>query len=95
MTRWGLGTTGFDVLISRAVPAEQRGLAYGLFSTAQGFFSLPIPALGGWLFLLGPSVPFTAAAAVSVLGAVLVLNKFPSGTISEEPAPAGALQTIE
>ena len=44
---WGLGATAYDSLISKTVPARHRGLAYGMFSTAQGFFSLPVPLIGG------------------------------------------------
>jgi MFS family permease len=80
---WGLGTTAYDSLISKAVPANRRGLAYGLFSTANGFFSLPVPLLGGWLYLWGPAAPFVAAAGASMLGAVLVLRKFPAGRVEE------------
>jgi len=80
---WGLGTTAYDSLISKAVPAKNRGLAYGLFSTAHGFFSLPVPLLGGWLYLWGPAAPFVAAAGASILGAVLVVRKFPVGNVEE------------
>ena len=68
---WGLGATAFDSLISIAVPEAHRGLAYGLFSTAQGLFALPVPMLGGYLFLAGEHLPFITAAAVSMMGAVI------------------------
>ena len=80
---WGLGTTAYDSLISKTVPAKHRGLAYGMFSTAQGFFSLPVPLLGGWLYLAGPSVPFFAAAFVSFLGAAVTLRFFPGGVVRD------------
>ena len=80
---WGLGATAYDSLISKTVPPKHRGLAYGLFSTAQGFFSLPVPLLGGWLYLAGPSVPFVAAAFVSLLGAVVTMRFFPGGLVRD------------
>ncbi|HUF38853.1 MAG TPA: MFS transporter [Anaerolineales bacterium] len=88
---WGLGTTAYDSLISKAVPAGRRGLAYGMFSTANGFFSLPVPLIGGWLYLWGPAAPFVAAAGASILGAALVLRKFPAGRVEEEGAGVAEL----
>jgi MFS family permease len=85
---WGLGTTAYDSLISKTVPAGNRGLAYGVFSSANGFFSLPVPVIGGWLYLWGPAAPFVVAAGASILGAMLVIRKFPGGIVEEAAAQA-------
>ncbi len=91
---WGLGTTAYDSLISKTVPAGSRGLAYGLFSSAHGFFSLPVPLIGGWLYLWGPAAPFVAAAGASILGAVLVLRKFPGGIVEEQVAKVAGMVEV-
>ena len=46
----GLSTPAYQSLISKAVPARLRGVAFGLFSTSLGLVSLPAPAIGGYLW---------------------------------------------
>ena len=68
----GAGTLmpGYDSLISKVVPEEKRGLAFGLFGTSLGLLSLPFPWIGAQLWEgVGPQVPFwltAVACAVSI-----------------------------
>ncbi|HLA06337.1 MAG TPA: MFS transporter [Anaerolineales bacterium] len=41
---------GYDSLISKVVPNEKRGLAFGLFGTTLGILSLPMPWIGAQLW---------------------------------------------
>jgi MFS family permease len=74
MTVFGFGMGGlmpaYDSLISKVVPEERRGLAYGLFGTSLGILSLPMPWIGAQLWeRIGPQAPFwltLAACAISV-----------------------------
>jgi MFS family permease len=71
---YGLGVgclmPAYDSLISKVVPEDRRGLAYGLFGTSLGLLSLPFPWIGAQLWeRFGPQVPFwvtVAACAVSI-----------------------------
>lgn len=73
-----LSLTAFDTLISQAVPEQQRGLAYGLFQTAQGLFALPIPLLGAWLYTRAHPLPFLGAGVALGIGAWIAWQKFPA-----------------
>lgn len=60
---FGLGTgslmPAYDSLISKAVPEDRRGLAFGLFGTSLGILSLPFPWIGAQLWeRFGPQTPF-------------------------------------
>ena len=49
----------YDSLISKAVPEENRGLAYGLFWTSISLLALPAPYIGGLLWdNFTPRTPF-------------------------------------
>lgn len=75
----GMGISGpaYQSLISKAVPKELRGLAFGLFSTSLGVLSLPAPWIGGQLWeRFGPKVPFTITAAVILLSVIPIWLKF-------------------
>ncbi len=59
----GLAVPASKSLISKTVPAEQRGIAFGLTSTSRGLFSLPAPYLGGLLWdRFSPGTPFLITA---------------------------------
>ncbi len=59
----------YNSLISKVVPANLRGVAFGLFSTSLGLISLPAPYLGSLLYTnIGPRVPF-----IVPIGAILIL----------------------
>lgn len=55
----GLAKPASQSLISKAVPEEQRGLAFGLTWTSRGLLALPFPFLGGLLWdRFSPQTPF-------------------------------------
>ena len=73
----GLMGPAYQSLISKAVPREVRGTAYGLFSTSLGLVSLPAPWLGAQLWeRFSPRAPFTITAAAALLSIVPVWLKF-------------------
>jgi MFS family permease len=78
---FGLGIGGmmpaYDALISKVVPENQRGLAYGLFWTSLGVISLPAPWLGAQLWeRVSPWFPFALTGAASLLTALPAWFKF-------------------
>lgn len=55
-------------LISKGVPRELRGIAYGLLASSWGLLSLPAPWIGGLLWThFGPHAPFLATVALGCL----------------------------
>lgn len=75
----GVGLMGpaYQSLISKAVPREVRGTAFGLFSTSLGLVSLPAPWLGAQLWeRISPRLPFTITAVSALLSIVPVWLKF-------------------
>ena len=81
MVTFGLGVgcliPAYDSLISKVVPEERRGLAYGLFGTSLGLLSLPFPWIGAQLWeRLGPQVPFWITVAACIVSIPIVWFKF-------------------
>ena len=73
----GLLTPPYQSLISKAVPRRLRGVAYGLFSTSVGLFSLPAPYIGAMLWEnYDPRLPFAITAVVCLLSIIPVWLKF-------------------
>lgn len=73
----GLATPAYQSLISKAVPARLRGVAFGLFSSSLGFISLPAPIIGSFLWeKFSPQFPFYVTAVVSLLAIIPVWFKF-------------------
>lgn len=73
----GLLSPAYSSLISKAVPENLRGTAYGLFSTSLGLVSLPAPALGALLWDgFSPRFPFMITAVVVLLTIIPVWVKF-------------------
>ncbi len=89
----GLAVTAFDSLISKAVPPARRGMAYGLFSTAQGLFSLPVPILGGWLYTISPAAPMIGAALTAVMSVFVIWSRFPGGHLADYTEAADTEET--
>lgn len=84
----GISGPAYQSLISKAVPKEQRGLAFGLFSTSLGVLSLPAPWIGSQLWEnFGPKFPFTITASVILLSVIPIWLKFklPKETPSDMP----------
>ncbi len=81
MATFGLGVgcliPAYDSLISKVVPEERRGLAYGLFGTSLGLLSLPFPWIGAQLWeRLGPQVPFWVTVAACIISIPIAWTKF-------------------
>jgi MFS family permease len=73
----GISGPAYQSLISKAVPKEQRGLVFGLFSTSLGVVSLPAPWIGSQLWKnFGPTFPFTITAIVILLSVIPIWLKF-------------------
>jgi MFS family permease len=83
-TAWLILGTGFalvgpsyDSLISKVVPEENRGLAYGLFWTSISLLALPAPYIGGLLWdRFTPRTPFIITTIVVLLSVIPVWLKF-------------------
>jgi MFS family permease len=81
---WGVAGLGVGVmspayqsLISKAVPENLRGTAFGLFSTSLGLLSLPAPWIGAQLWdRFNPQFPFTITAAAMLLSIIPIWLKF-------------------
>jgi MFS family permease len=96
MVAFGLGVgclmPAYDSLISKVVPEDRRGLAYGLFGTSLGLLSLPFPWVGAQLWeRIAPQAPFWVTVAASVVSIPIAWAKFafPSEDRTAIPAPAG------
>jgi MFS family permease len=63
----------YDSLISKAVPEERRGLAFGLFGTSLGILSLPFPWIGAQLWeRVGPKAPYWITVAARLVSLPIV-----------------------
>jgi MFS family permease len=84
----GLSTPAYQSLISKAVPKQLRGVAFGLFSTSLGLVSLPAPMLGGFLWEnVSPQIPFLLTAVACLLSTIPVWLKFKVGQAEMELQP--------
>ena len=73
---FGLINPAYSALTSKAVPEENRGLAYGFFHSSIGLLSLPAPWLGASLWeKLGPRAPFLITAVITFFSAGLAYLK--------------------
>jgi MFS family permease len=73
----GLMSPAFQSLISKAVPQNVRGTAFGLFSTSLGVVSLPAPLIGAQLWQqVGPKFPFMLTGWAALLAIIPVWFKF-------------------
>jgi MFS family permease len=92
MCFFGLGTgslmPAYESLISKVVPEEKRGLAFGFFGTSLGLLSLPMPWIGAQLWeRVSPQTPFWIALAASLISIVVVWMKFKLPKSDSTPAP--------
>lgn len=84
----GISGPAYQSLISKAVPKEQRGLAFGLFSTSLGVVSLPAPWIGSQLWEnFGPTFPFTITASVIMLSVIPIWLKFKLPKVDSSSTP--------
>jgi MFS family permease len=73
----GLMAPAYQSLISKAVPANLRGTAFGLFNTSLGIISLPAPWIGAQLWeQISPRFPFGITAIALFLAGFIALLKF-------------------
>jgi MFS family permease len=73
----GLMTPAYQSLISKSVPKELLGTAFGLFSTSLGIISLPAPWIGAQLWAgVNPRFPFMVTGIVVLLSIIPILIKF-------------------
>ncbi|UCH61286.1 MAG: MFS transporter [Anaerolineales bacterium] len=78
---FGYGTgslvPAYDTLISKIVPEERRGLAFGLFGTSLGLLSLPFPWIGAQLWeRFNPQLPFWLTVAACLISMPIAWFKF-------------------
>jgi MFS family permease len=73
----GVLMPAYDSLISKVVPEDRRGLAFGFFGTSLGILSLPMPWIGAQLWeRFNPQTPFWVTVAVCAISIPLVWYKF-------------------
>ena len=76
----------YNALISKVVPLQLRGTAFGLFSTSIGLISLPAPYIGAVLWeKFAPQVPFYAPLVATLLMLPIMWIKFRS-EVFRQPA---------
>jgi MFS family permease len=67
----------YDSLVSKSVPENMRGVAFGFFRTSLGLISLPAPWIGAQLWeKFSPQTPFLVTAAATLSGVFLAWFKF-------------------
>ncbi len=73
----GMMMPAYQSLISKAVPQELRGTAFGLFSTSLGIISLPGPWIGAQLWeRYTPGTPFIITGVIAMLSIIPIMLKF-------------------
>lgn len=86
----GLMSPAFQSLISKAVPQNMRGTAFGLFSTSLGVVSLPAPLIGAQLWQqVGPKFPFMLTGWAALLAIIPVWFKFKTPKPANGASEAG------
>lgn len=91
----GLGILfpAFDSLISKAVPENMRGMAYGLFDSSRNLLAMPGPAVGGFLWeSFSPRMPFLLTAVLNLACIVPAISKLRLPKTNQAPfVPAGSI----
>lgn len=73
----GVLMPSYNSLISKVVPENKRGLAFGFFGTSLGILSLPMPWIGAQLWeLFAPQVPFWITAVACAITIPIAWKKF-------------------
>lgn len=82
----GLLMPSYNSLISKVVPEDKRGLAFGFFGTSLGILSLPMPWIGAQLWeTFTPQTPFWITAAVCIITVPIAWVKFVLPNIDKIP----------
>lgn len=81
MLIFGLGVgalmPAYDSLISKAVPEDKRGLAFGVFGTSLSLLALPMPWIGAQLWdQIHPQAPFWVTVAACAISIAIAWFKF-------------------
>ncbi len=85
----GVLMPAYDSLISRVVPEERRGLAFGFFGTSLGILSLPMPWIGAQLWVqFSPQTPFWVTAVASAIMIPVAWFKFILPAKGKDPDPS-------
>jgi len=89
----GVLMPAYDSLISKVVPENKRGLAFGFFGTSLGILSLPMPWIGAQLWeRFSPQTLFWITVVVCAISVPIAWFKFilpqiqESRTNNKEPA---------
>ena len=73
----GILLPAYNSLISKVVPEDKRGLAFGFFGTSLGILSLPMPWIGAKLWdFISPQAPFILATILCTLSIPIAWKKF-------------------
>jgi MFS family permease len=73
----GLLSPAYNSLVSKVVPENMRGVAFGMFQSSIGLVSLPAPWLGAQLWTrINPRLPFAISAAAGLAIILPVWLKF-------------------
>lgn len=85
----GVLMPSYNSLISKVVPENKRGLAFGFFGTSLGILSLPMPWIGAQLWeLLSPQTPFWITAIACAITVPIAWKKFIEPKIEPVPPPS-------
>jgi MFS family permease len=87
----GVLMPSYDSLISKVVPENKRGLAFGFFGTSLGILSLPMPWIGAQLWeRFTPQTPFWLTAVACAISIPIVWFKFvlPKVESEEQESPS-------
>ncbi len=93
----GMLQPAYQSLISKAVPENLRGIAFGFLSTSNGLVALPAPWIGAMLWKgVAPVAPFwiTACAMLLVVPPVLAKFRLPPPVPAGEGTPAKAGENV-
>ena len=67
----------YNSLISKAVPENKRGLAFGLFGTSLGLLGLPMPWIGAQMWeRIAPQAPFWVVVVACLISIPIAWYKF-------------------
>ncbi|MCX6036100.1 MAG: MFS transporter [Chloroflexi bacterium] len=83
----GVLMPAYDSLISKVVPENKRGLAFGFFGTLLGILSLPMPWIGAQLWKrFSPQTLFWITVVVCAISVPIAWFKFILPQIQESRA---------
>lgn len=91
----GVLMPSYNSLISKVVPENKRGLAFGFFGTSLGILSLPMPWIGAKVWeLFAPQVPFWITAVACAITIPIAWKKFVLPKIEPALPPSDGISFI-